>query len=124
MLGKLYNDIVNGQNSADSLFMPDFNLSNISPPFSFQSNFNCDYQIPPNISQSNFPLIDGQILSDNGPRNDFNGKYSNIGFNTVFAEKSYGKHSLFIKYDYNMLNCNLYLHFIFISKSVEIKFRT
>ncbi|KAF0749223.1 CCR4-NOT transcription complex subunit 2-like isoform X1 [Aphis craccivora] len=91
MLSKLYNDIVNGQNSADSLFMPDFNLSNISPPFSFQSNFNCDYQIPPNISQSNFPHIDGQILSDNGPRNDFNGKYSNIGFNTVFAEKSYVK---------------------------------
>ncbi|KAE9521845.1 hypothetical protein AGLY_017757 [Aphis glycines] len=84
ILGELYNDIVNGQNSADSLFMPDFNLS---PPFNFQSKFNCDNQMPPDLSQSNFPLIDGQILSNNGPRNDFNGKYSNA----VSAEKSYVK---------------------------------
>ncbi|XP_050063813.1 CCR4-NOT transcription complex subunit 2-like isoform X2 [Aphis gossypii] len=83
ILGELYNDIVNGQNSADSLFMPDFNLS---PPFNFQSKFNCDNEMPPDLSQSNFPLIDGQILSNNGPRNDFNGKYANA----VSAEKSYG----------------------------------
>lgn len=87
--------------------MPDFNLS---PPFNFQSKFNCDNEMPPDLSQSNFPLIDGQILSNNGPRNDFNGKYANA----VSAEKSYGKHLLFIKYDYNMLSCKLYILFLLV----------
>lgn len=80
--------------------MSDFNLS---PQFNFKSKFNHNNQILPNLSQSTFPLIDRKILSNNGPRNDFNGKYSN----TVSAEKSYGKHSLFIKYDHNMLSCKL-----------------
>lgn len=106
-MSELLHDIVNGKNSANSLFMPDFNLS---PQFNFQSKFYCDNQIPPNRSQSKIPLIDGQIVSDNGPRNDFNNKYSN----TVSAEKSYGKHSLYIKYDHNMLSCKLYILFLLI----------
>lgn len=106
-MSELFHDIVNDQNSANSLFMSDFNLS---PQFNFQSKFNCNNQIPPNLNQSNFPLIGGQILSNNGPRNDFNGKNSN----TVSAEISYGKHSLFIKYDHNMLSCKLYILFLFI----------
>jgi len=109
-MSDILNNYVDGPNSSNSLFTSGRDLS---PQSNFHPTFDC-IQINNNngihslIEQSNFPLINEQDLSDNGPRDNTGGQYSN----TVPVGRPYGKHSLFKKYDH-YFSCELFDFFSF-----------
>ncbi|XP_060858400.1 CCR4-NOT transcription complex subunit 2-like isoform X3 [Metopolophium dirhodum] len=97
-MSDILNNYVDGPNSSNSLFTSGRDLS---PQSNFHPTFDCIQINNSNgthslIEQSNFPLINEQDLSDNGPRDNTGSQYSN----TVPVGRPYGKHSLFKKYDH------------------------
>ncbi|CAI6354765.1 unnamed protein product [Macrosiphum euphorbiae] len=78
-MSDILNKYVDGPNSSNSLFTSGRDLSpqsNFHPKFdSIQSNSNNG--IHSLIEQSNFPLINEQDISDNGPRDNTGSQYSN-----------------------------------------------
>lgn len=109
-MSDILNNYVGGPNSDNSLFTSGHDLS---PQSDFQPTFDCNQinsnnGVHPPIDQSNFPLINEQNLSVNGPRDNIGSQYSN----TVPIGRPYGKHSLFKKYDH-YFSCELFILFFF-----------
>jgi len=108
-MSDILNNYVDGPNSSNSLFTSGRDLS---PPPNFHPTFDC-IQINNNngihslMQQSNFPVINEQDLSDNGPRDNTGSQYSN-----PVPGRPYGKHSLFKKYDH-YFSCELFNFFSF-----------
>jgi len=109
-MSDLLNNYIDSQNSSNSLFTSGRILSLQS---NFQPTFGCN-QVNSNngihslLDQSNFPPINKQVLSDNGPRDNTGGQYSNA----VSVGRPYGKHLLFKKYDH-YFSCELFILFYF-----------